>query len=495
MVLKKLSTKNLLFVTLIFCSLVLRLLYLGYSDYISDEPGTFFYRGGKKDPHMSKREFMLSQRKGPLQLIFGYIPYSIVGNYNNEFAQRLPFSIMNLLSVIVLYFLLIKVTNNHLIAFFGSFLFCVNGLVTAYGRIAQYQNLNFFFSLTSLYFFYDLVDKKEGLLRSSLVGTLLLSLSFLAHWYASLFLIPIFYLVTRFLLNKNFSVQYKVALVFLNVLLVCAITLPFMIPYLNYMKSQAPRNTTYASRTLGFSGEWFRTSDLKQFKLYNPFLTLYVYLFFGAVGLLVSIKKYPMFSIWIGGVALFFMFFVKYSGLHFYNLFFPLIILVAFGIEFFINKFSGTRKKIFAGMIAFLLFFLFAQTYIIFVDHKKEYPWERENIFGFKTPKYTHKDEFRHKTGFPHKRYWDQINEFINKQNLENGEDFGYTTNEYPQIAKYYMKAEFRSADGFYAVGIKRPNSFATDYKFPQIKNKHTVLKIKNEYDTTVVRIYRVEDD
>src|SRR3989339_350650 len=91
-----------LIVLLLTASFVLRFVNLGYSDYISDEPGTFFYRGGKKDPGMSMWEFTLSQRKGPLQLLVGYIPYTLNGNsYGNEFAQRLPFALFSFCAVYV----------------------------------------------------------------------------------------------------------------------------------------------------------------------------------------------------------------------------------------------------------------------------------------------------------------------------------------------------------------------------------------------------------
>ncbi|GAJ06690.1 unnamed protein product, partial [marine sediment metagenome] len=112
---------------------------------------------------------------------------------------------------------------------------------------------------------------------------------------------------------------------------------------------------------------------------------------------------------------------------------------------------------------------------------------------SFKTRKYTHETEMRHKTGFPHKRYWKDVNSFVNEQNELNNENFGYFTNEYPSHARFYMDADYRNNGGFYAIGVKRPISFATDYKFPQIKGKRTVHKVRNEYGDTVVNIYRVE--
>ena len=117
---------------------------------------------------------------------------------------------------------------------------------------------------------------------------------------------------------------------------------------------------------------------------------------------------------------------------------------------------------------------------------------EQERILFLNTKKITHEDRLRSKTGFPHKRYWKEINNFVNAQNVERGEVFGYYTNEDKGIARIYMDTEVVTGGNFYGIGIKRPYSLAKDYKFPQYKNKHTIHKIRNEYGDTVVNIYWV---
>ena len=114
----------------------------------------------------------------------------------------------------------------------------------------------------------------------------------------------------------------------------------------------------------------------------------------------------------------------------------------------------------------------------------------QEKILLFKTPEITNEDRLRSKTGFPHKRYWEEINDFVNSQNLQKGVEYGYYTNEDKGIARIYMDTEVVTGENFYGIGIKRPYSLATDYKFPQYKNKSTIHKIKNEYGDTVVTIY-----
>ena len=491
-VLKKhtVPAEKILLIFLLTVSFSLRFINLGYSDYISDEPGTFFYRGGKKDAGMSMWEFTLSQRKGPLQLLVGYIPYTLNGNsYDNELAQRLPFAFFSFGAVYVFYALLKKLTGNYLVAFFSAFLFSVNGLIVAYGRIAQYQNLNFFFSFAALYFYADLLKNPKNVVKSSLLGTLLLCMSFYAHWFAAFILIPAAFFYGNFLLNKAYFPKYKLGVTLLNLGVSVIVLAPFYIPYFQYMQEHAVANTDYADKVLGFTNPFVRHGDIDQFILYNPFLTLYLYIAGGLIGAAYLIKQKSYLPVvWFVLVFAVFKVAVSYSGLHFYNYFFPLVIVVSYSFYFVIKHIS----RYFAYLVGALLIFLAVQSYLIYVDHTKEYPFEQEKIIFVTTPKYSDENNLRHKSGFTHNRKWPEINDWVNGQNTLNGEAFGYFTNEYPQIAKYYMDAEFKSDSDFYAIGIKRPQTFATDYSFPQIKNKHTVHEIKNDRGETVVKIYRV---
>lgn len=490
--------KELLLVTFLVLSLgFLRFYDLGYSDYISDEPGTFFYRGGKKNPEMTPWEFMLSQRKGPLQLFVGYIPYLLVGNYKNELAQRIPFALFSTSAVVAFYFLVKKLSKSSFVGFVSAFLFGVNGLVVAYGRVAQYESLNMLFSFLALWFY----SKLECLLRrtaarpptvySSLLGTFFFSLSLLAHWDAVYILIPVSYIFFQFFKGNSLSLGQKIQLLGLNALVFLLVTGWFLTPYFINLQSNAS-NAAYAENILGFGGTFKNRKDLFYFSLYNPFLTFYLYLVFGVIGIFFS-RKNPIFIFWAVAIILAFRFFVKYSGLHFYNIFPPIVILVAY-VFYALYKSKLWLVKYSSLTVLFLVLgFLYYQSYLVFVDHKVEYPWDREKIVFWKTPKYTHETEMRHKTGFPHKRYWQEISDFINTQNYLRGETLGYFTNEYKEVAKFYLDIEYVSGGRFYAIGIKRPTSFAIDYKLSQIKNKSTVHVIENEFGEGVTRIYRVE--
>ena len=76
---------------------------LGYSDYIGDEHKAFIELSEGQSTH----DFFMSRRKGPMQFLVAHIPYLITGDFRNELAQRIPFSIISVASILVFYFVVI----------------------------------------------------------------------------------------------------------------------------------------------------------------------------------------------------------------------------------------------------------------------------------------------------------------------------------------------------------------------------------------------------
>ena len=450
---KAVNPEKILFIVLLLVTVLLRFPSLSYSDYISDEPGTFFYRGGKKNPEMTISQFILTQRKGPLQLFVGYIPYSVVGDYRNELAQRLPFALFGAAAMVVFYFLIKKLTGNFYVAFVSAFLLGTNGLIVAYSRIAQYQNLNLFFSFASLYFFADLLDRKKNALRSSVLGTAMFGLSFLAHWDAIYILLPILYFLVRFAKRHGLTMKFVVINMFVGGLIV----LPFLVPYiLTYL--HLPANADYAEGIYGLADKFKNRDELKYFLVYNPFLTFWVY----AVGTAIALGACrrsgtpSLFLAWFLILIIFFRFFVKYSGLHFYNIFIPTTVLVAYAMYYLTTLRAQLWLRIPSALFFIaILGFLFTQSYLLFVDHKVEYPVEDEKVLFWETDQMVQQDNIRHKTGFTHKRFWNQINNFINDQNSVNSETCGYITNEDKTLAKFYMDADANDTAQFGEVMVR----------------------------------------
>jgi len=483
---------------------------LGYSDYIGDEHKAFIELSEGQSTH----DFFMSRRKGPMQFLVAHIPYLITGDFRNELAQRIPFSIISVASILVFYFVVKKFTKNIYAAFLATFLLSINGFIVGFGRIAQYQNLNLLFSFLALYFYADLLnnEKTESYLKSSLLGTFFWCLSFLSHWDA-IFILPVVVIIfIKLLQAKNFSKEKRQELILFNLLFGSLVLLPFLFPYIRYQAGNQ-ENINYFGRRIEL-GHF----NLLRYKLladlYNPFVTFYALGFLGLLGAFL-IKRSYIFTTWFLFSYLSFELFVRKPGTHIYNFVIPLTVLSAIAICSVYKVLPKCLKKVWAVVILMFLTFLTYQTCYIFIDHKKEYPWEQKTLMDFHdveekiyekikvktkdriyhsiiTPKYN-MDQKLPLFGFPHKRYWNEINDFVNEENEKNVENLRYMTNEVKTISEWYMDAPYSINRPFYLVGVKKPLSFSNDYKHPQVGKKKVVQRIKNELGNEVVRIYRVE--
>ncbi len=470
--------------TVLAVTVFLRFVHLGYSDYIGDEHKAFVIVEGQN----TLGEFFLSQRKGPMQFVVSTIPYFFTHDFRNELAQRIPFAIANVLAMVVFYKLVEKLTEDKMVGFLAAMFLSVCGFIVGFGRIAQYQSLNLLFSFLALWCYSQLLGNKPRILYV-LGGTLFFSLSVLSHWDAIFILPPIIFIFLKFLKNPQIPAEFKKKVLISNFLLGCLILLPFLISYIWY-QLHSVANMEYFSRRVEFGV--LNSERYKQLiELYNPFVTFWFYVIGGVLGAL-FIKKSPMYIAWFLFAFGVFELLVRKPGTHIYNFIIPVIILCALGIVNLV-KLLPKYAKVLPFVVVFLLIcFLSYQSYLIFVDHTVEYPWAREKILGYETPKYTLEDKLP-LFGFPLKRYWNEINTWVNEQNVKNGESFGYLTNEAKTISEFYMDSEYQAPPKTYAVGVKDPLSFVKDWGFTNVGNKEKVYTIYNDRGEKVVQIYRVE--
>lgn len=278
-------------IVILVATAFLRLYNLGYSDYIKDEHRTFYdsrYAG-------TFWEFALDQRKGPMQYLVAFVPKMFAGNFSNEYAQRLPFALFNIVSVYIFYLLVKRFTGDERVGLTASGLYAVNGFISGFGRIAQYQNLNLLFSFLALYFFYDMAFKVINNIRNAILGILFLVFSSLSHWDAIFIVVPVMYLWAVFLRSRLLSSRTKVMSIISTTLIFLAMILPFLVPYTQSQLSNAG-NQSYLDRRVGL----FQGRDLEfdfLIKLYNPFITYYLYIFLGLLGA-IFIKRSWVFILW-----------------------------------------------------------------------------------------------------------------------------------------------------------------------------------------------------
>ena len=505
----KFKSDYLIILILVLAS-VLRLVNLGYSDYIGDEQKAMLIPG--KD--QSVWSFLIEQRKGPMQFLISYIPRLFVGDFRNEFAERLPFALISIASVFVFYILVKKLTKNITVSVSSTFLFMVSGFIVGFGRIAQYQNLNIIFSLLALYFYSDLKYERKHLIRRTLAGTLFWCLSIMSHWDGVFILPVVVWFFIGFFRDTSFTSKYKIRIVVYNFILGCVFLLPFMIPYVTFHLNNGS-SSGYFQRRIGLG--YSNNKIYKMFiDLYNPFLTFWLLVVLSLLSLL-KFKKSIMYLVWFLTSYVLFEVFVRKPGTHIYNFLIPVFILSGFGFYNFLELFKVKKIKILLISLSVVMaIFLYYQSYIIFVDHRREYPWESDEYFVFdkgcevfpkvckkydiskmvlKTKEY-HYDYEGQKLplfGFPHSRNWSEINDFINQQNLGHEKCLGYATNEDQSLCAWYMDTPYKSSGEFYFVGITRPTDFVFDPSPPHGSEKDLIKTFESEDGSVYARIWLVK--
>lgn len=131
---------------LVFVTLWLRLVNLGYSNYQGDEIKAL----PLLVPEQTFFDFLLQQRKGPTQFIITYLIKLVNPAFTNEFFTRLPFALGGILAVFFFY-RMVKLNFGRRIALYASIFLTVNGLFVGLNRIVQYQSFVILFSILSIY--------------------------------------------------------------------------------------------------------------------------------------------------------------------------------------------------------------------------------------------------------------------------------------------------------------------------------------------------------
>lgn len=484
--LKKFIHKNyriLLVSLLVLSSSVFRFWDLGYSDYIPDEYKSFLIlKEGE-----SSSDFFLRQRKGPMQFLIGSFVFNISSDYKNEYLHRLPFTFISVINVILFYLVALKITGkfekSFEISIISALIFSFNGFIFGFSRIAQYQNLNMFFSFLSILFLYKVLEEKIHLkqILYSFIATILFIFSFLSHWDAFFYLPFLAIVVIKYSLDeKNWKKFWIITSTFLTSCLLILGTLLYF--YLGNL-SQNSTNQEYLERRV----EFFSSSLLTYYNyiiLYNPFLFLWI-LIPAIIFSLINFKKYLQINLWFLIVFILFYLFFKKPGTHIYNFLIPGFLMIGIFLteiwDLIVKKIPQKLQKYLYNfkyffVVLFVLFCIY-QTYILFVDHQNEYPFEPDYILFLKTTEYKYSEEEKLPLfGFPHRRGWVEINNLLHNENKRRGKELKYISNEDDGISKFYLDHKYGEGEEFYYIGVKNPQNFIKDLRPRQYKIKEKIL-------------------
>lgn len=487
---KIINNKNLILfiIVFLFCGLAFFRFYnLEYSDFQDSERTTRFILSEGE----TWQEFLLEQRKGPLQFLLTVIPLSITNDPTNNLALRLPFSIFNFLCFIILYLIIFKLTKSHLACFLSVGTLSVNGFLVGFGRIAQYQSLNIFFSfLAILATLYLLKSTKKTILFSFLAGSSY-SVSFLAHWDAIYYSPILIYFGICFLRRKDINIKIKIVNVFIVFLSFLLFFLTFLIPYIQKLQSPENSNLVYLNTRVGFEGsEVSRHYEI--FKLYNPFITD-IFLGFGLIVSLYFYKKTFPFIIWTITSFLAIKLFMTTPKTHIYNYIIPLSITATLGYYNLISYLFKKSNKIYRylGISTFILVFLsfsflIYQSYVLFIDNSIEYPWNSKRYLNFEAPELISNEVITF--GFPYKRSFDKIREIIPKNCF-------YKSNETKAITGIYIEGKWgESKNCFYYIKVEKPfNLDGKNVIYPGLRTHKQVYEFKNKNGDTQTRVFKLK--
>mgnify|MGYP003347404023 CR=1 FL=1 len=289
---QKIIFENVLLLAIILISAILRLTNLGYSDFQGDEIKALFL----PDSGQNIWEYLLDQRKGPLQFLITFGLKFIDPLYQNQLLLRLPFAIAGILAVYFFYKLISDIFDKKT-AFYASFLFATNGFLIAFSRIVQYQSFVIMFMIASLY----LLRKKQIYL-----GLIFWALSILFH-YDGIFIFPLaFYYIFRYLVDttdlkpKETIIKNKVKISKTNLINFISAgiiaTLLLALFYVPFVLNISKDTQQYWAQRISGSVSDKVSSSIYLFRIYQPIYVIYVYvsLFFIGVGALLLKNVYKI---------------------------------------------------------------------------------------------------------------------------------------------------------------------------------------------------------
>jgi len=516
--------ENILIILVTVVAFVLRFTNLGYSDFQGDEIKALFLPPN----NTAFFEYIMDQRKGPVQFIITFLLKFLNPQYNSQLMLRFPFALAGFFAV-VLFYKFVKIHFGKKIALFSTIFFATNGFMVAFSRIVQYQSFVIFFMVASLYYFSLAGKSEEFKIKGIYYGFITWAFSLLSH-YDGIFIFPfVIYLIFVWLKRSDILKKQKIISLSLSVVIFLVLLLSFYIPFLFSISDSTKQY--WMGRITGEVSSKISSSTYL-FMVYQPIYAVHIYkilFFLGSMfiflGLfskrILKIKNIPEYftslfthttelmnivqnekikiyalGLWIGIGVLFFEKFVYISGTHIYTYLIPCFILLAIGfvaLESAVFKiFELPLVRMFNIMGLFILFaFLAVQSYAVFVDSYKEYPWEDEDflLWRFNEPdrKY-HLSLF----GFPYYRSWEEIGKFVKSH----PEIDAYSTNEGTSISRHYVDLEKDSDKAGFYIFVKNPQSYTEDISNDKVNywiNKYDPQFSLTRNGRDMVRVYMME--
>jgi len=479
---------------LIFWSFVIRFAQLGYSSFYGDETKVLYI-----NKTITASQFLLDQRKGPVQYIVAWIVESITNGYSELFL-RIPFSVAGFLSVLVFYLLvhciflslqskdnlkltlqssqpsqntlipntalkinLLKITKEFLkkvtsnnkinqISLVATLLFSFSAFNVAFSRVVQYQTFLTLFGFLGLYFF---INKKY------LISGLFYGLAFLTHYDAVFFTTPLLFFVLKEFFENSFKLSLTKFLNFFLKLVLPAIIImsTFYVPY--FINGYFENNSlNYLSRRVLGGSESQKNYSAFTIYFYN---NNYVLIGFLLLPILLFIKNFSkelgFESIYIKKMSKNYSFYTLGSYDDLLKMLFFWFIFTFLILQFFTTN-PGTHIHnyliplyILSSVVVVAMFYFIKSKFLktsyvlsillmlinlIYINSKVFIPYFSGG-YPFNVPEYQNVyDRYQlFVYGFPYNRNWNEIREYF--LNID-GRVSGIFSNDNDVVATYYLK-------------------------------------------------------
>lgn len=402
--------------------------------------------------------------------------------------NRLPFSIANILSLILVFYTVYKFFNNKA-SIYTLLLFSLNGLLLAFGRILQYQSFIILFAFLNFYFLskYLKVNKSKYLIYLGINS----GIALLFHYDSLTYIVPTIIVILIKYLKMKIS-TLDISKYFLPFVFIAAI---FFIPYIhhstflnsinylfyNRISSYFEYDTIYYSfkiLSVYLSKEYIigvliltgilLLSDIsnlsKKRSIYTLLLLLIIVFRFGY-------QKYNLIliilSFIIGGIIflhylkdlvteqssisylkIWFLFSFLTYGLffskpltHIYTILLSGLLLLCIQLDKYLKEKNIIFSIIVYAIFSILIISSVSYNFNAFIDTKHEYPWNKKTyIFGDMNNSISSGNNIAGVFGFPYFRNWNEIRDIVHKINVEY-----YSSNEKYNVTKYYMQGYKRN--------------------------------------------------
>jgi hypothetical protein len=419
-----------LFIFLIFfLAAVLRLTYLGYSDYQGDE--AFYCLSNSVRVVQGDMEALIARQKPPTETILTTISYLLFNTYN-EFYIRIPLCLTGLFCVLI-FFLLARDMFGRFEAVAAGLLAAVNGYFVIFSRIVQYQAVVIFCSLFGILLLYQALQAKDPKISFKLCswGVFFCAFGVFTH-YDGFFVLPAatYLLFQKFKNHKLKTAWPQIVFIFS---LFTAITASFYIPFLLHPQFSETANYYQQARfkcLLNFHADIL----LGLGSVYTPKIYL---AFLGLSGLIYILRRpdsrTAVLALWFLFPFFFLMVFCSNPGTHIYNFFIPWCLAASAGLRKLypsgftpMNPYAKFYQGCILGLFSSLIAYSGFHIYDRFVKHDPEFLWSPA------AKDIPHYGLF----GFPYYRGWKTVGYLFRTGELSGV----YTSNEKEKITNYYLR-------------------------------------------------------